>query len=370
MNKQRLLYLISKGETSKVDFKLKLSLETESAKKEFSKDIIAIANTRSGRGYLIFGVEDKTKKLVGINPSDFQEEKLQQVIASRVDPPIPIKLEIIKVDAVYLATITIFNTNQRPHQMRENGAFYIRRGTTTDIMRKDEIASMIHEYGLLPYETIPISSSTVTDLNNDDIRNFLKQFNVTESIEYTVLEGLGIVCRDQDSSYYIPTYGGILLFSDDPQKYLPHSLIKVHNLTNKLIDRTTVCQGNILNMLKSACDIIEKCKSEKIPIEIIEDLLGNSVVHRDYFAISNCIEVYIKENSVEIINPGFKKYKTSTDSYFKRNMWLYLKLLSLDTERRFFNKNIRAQDLTHSKLKIRHYNIESKNIFKVVIKAY
>lgn len=117
MNKQKLLYLISKGESTKIDFKLKLSLDTESTRKEFSKDISAIANTRSGRGYLIFGVEDKTKKIVGIDPLDFLEEQLQQIIASRVDPPIPINVDIINLENKDLAIVTIFNSNQRPHQM-------------------------------------------------------------------------------------------------------------------------------------------------------------------------------------------------------------------------------------------------------------
>lgn len=370
MNKQKLIYLISKGENTKVDFKLKLSLDNESNKKEFSKDISAIANTHSGRGYIIFGVEDKKKTIVGINPDEFKEEQLQQVVASRVDPPIPITIDIIDLDNKDIAVITIFNTNQRPHQMRESGAFYIRRGSTTDIMRKDEIASMIHEYGLLPYETIPISYSSVLDLNEKSIKHYLKKINMSENIDYTLLEGLGIVSKGPDAPYYVPTYGGILLFSDEPQKYLPHSLIKVHNKSKSPLKRTTVCVGNILDMLKMACDTIEKCKNPNIPIEMLEDILGNSVVHRDYFSINNCIEVYIKENSIEIINPGFKRYLTDSDSYFKRNMWLYLKLLSLDENRKFFNKDLRAKDLTHARLKIRNYNIESKNIFKVVIKCY
>lgn len=368
MNKQKLLYLISKGESSKVDFKLKLSLDTESSKKEFSKDISAIANTPSGRGYLIFGVEDKKREIWGISPDDFKEEQLQQIISSRIDPPVPIKVEIIEVDDKSIAVVTIFNSNQRPHQMRENGAFYIRRGTTTDIMRKDEIASMIHEYGLLPYETIPISSSNISELNSDSIKNYLEKYNIVDTIDYTILAGLGIVSKDIESSNYLPTYGGVLLFSDYPQKYLPHSIIRIHNRKQPYLERTSICEGNILNMLKKACGIIRKCINPNIPMEVIQDLLGNSVVHRDYFSINYCIEVYITNNTVEIVNPGFKRIKSNNEMYLKRNMWLYLKLISLDTKKVFFNKNIKAEDLQNNKLKIKYYNIESRNLCKVIVK--
>ena len=39
----------------------------ESGKKELAKDICAIANSRGGRGYIVIGVEDKTKRIIGIN---------------------------------------------------------------------------------------------------------------------------------------------------------------------------------------------------------------------------------------------------------------------------------------------------------------
>ncbi len=62
MNSQKLQYLLSQEEGPKLDFKASLSLKTASGKKELAKDIIAIANSQGGRGYLVIGVADKTKK--------------------------------------------------------------------------------------------------------------------------------------------------------------------------------------------------------------------------------------------------------------------------------------------------------------------
>ena len=131
MNPQKLKSLLGQKEGNKLDFKECLNLNTESGKKEFAKDVIAIVNSIGGRGYLIIGVKDKTKQIVGIDPKDFNEEQLQQIISYRCDPPVNIRVESVPYEDKYLGVITIFKSFQRPHQMRQTGAFYIRRGSTT-----------------------------------------------------------------------------------------------------------------------------------------------------------------------------------------------------------------------------------------------
>ncbi|MEG0371800.1 MAG: hypothetical protein RR645_05860, partial [Clostridium sp.] len=187
-------------------------------------------------------------------------------------------------------------------------------------------------------------------------------------LDYNILYSLGILYKESDSSVFLPTYGGVLLFCDYPQKFLPHCIIRIHNHNNTLSSPIIICDGNILDMLNYAANIINICKPPSIPIEVIEDLLGNSVVHRDYFFINTPIEVYIKEDSIEIINPGFKKHRDNTETYIRRNMWLYLKLLSLDSTKRFYNKSIKAKSYSNNEITIRYYNIKVKNLFKVVVK--
>ena len=80
MDIQRLKQLLSREEDEKMDFKAELNLTTEGEKKELVKDVTAIANSRGGRGYILYGIEDKTKRVLGINPEDFLEEQIQQII--------------------------------------------------------------------------------------------------------------------------------------------------------------------------------------------------------------------------------------------------------------------------------------------------
>lgn len=63
MDMKKINILLKRDEGTKLDFKQRIDILIESGKKELAKDICAIANSRGGRGYIIIGVEDKTKKL-------------------------------------------------------------------------------------------------------------------------------------------------------------------------------------------------------------------------------------------------------------------------------------------------------------------
>ena len=107
MDIQRLKQLLSRDEDEKLDFKAKLNLTTESEKKELVKDVIAIANSRGGRGYILYGVEDKTKRILGICAHDFQEEQIQQIIYNRTDPPVPVSVDTVEYKDKTVAVLTI-----------------------------------------------------------------------------------------------------------------------------------------------------------------------------------------------------------------------------------------------------------------------
>lgn len=174
MDKRKFMSLLKREEGIKLDYKLKLDLITESGKKEMAKDICAIANTGYGRGYIIVGIQDKTKKIMGVGKEDlFKEEQIQQIITSRCEPPIPLKVDFIYIDNKKIGIITIYDGGQKPYQIRENGAFYIRRGSTTDVMRKQEIITLLEQNLNLTIETCPLINSKIEMLNMELVKNIL-----------------------------------------------------------------------------------------------------------------------------------------------------------------------------------------------------
>lgn len=366
---QKVLSIISREEGPKLDFKVKLTLDVESAKKELARDVCAIANSKGGRGYMLIGIEDKTKKIIGITKDDFNEEKIQQIVSTRIEPPIPVSVDLVVVEKKLLGVLTIFNTDQKPHQLRENGAFYIRRGSTTDVMRKEEIATMLQENGLISSELLPVIKASHSDLDDNKITDFLKKSGLPEKLDFQILQSLGILSKEKDYNEYHPTLGAMLLFGRYPYYFLPHAHIKIHNKYNASLSGIHISKGTIFEVLEDALTFLKQSiNNPDFPMDIVEDLLGNSVIHRDYFDINNCIDIYLSNKYLEIINPGSAlKEFSRKDTYIRRNMWLYLKALAIDSKNNYFNKNTNYAQFTKKFGKIKYYNILSKNKFKVII---
>ena len=187
MEKKKILSLIKRDEGLKLDFKLKLDLSNESGKKELAKDICAIANSSGQRGYIVVGIQDKTKKIIGIKEDEmFKEEQVQQIIASRCEPPIPLRVDFIDINNKTVGVISIYDGGQKPYQVRENGAFYIRRGSTTDVMRKQELIAMLEENLSLTIETCPLIRSNINLLNMDLVNRYFENKGIKLTDENTV----------------------------------------------------------------------------------------------------------------------------------------------------------------------------------------
>ena len=374
MTIQKLEELLRLGESEKLDYKQDFQLDTETRKKEFVKDITAIANSKGGRGYIIFGVTDKTRSIVGVSEKHPSEETVFQIISTRCDPPVPVRYEEVIYEEKKLIILTIFKSVQRPHQILQTGTFYIRRGSTTDIARRYEIASMFQDNGLVCYETTPIRHAFVEDFDKNMLEKYiLSHFSPDEKQSLILLESMGFITYNNDSKEFNPTAGGLLLFGKNPQRFLPSTGIRL-----EYNGKITLFEGNIPTML----DSIEKFISEKsdlanYPTNSIYEALYNAVVHRDYWDSTRETVVIIRRTSIEITNPGAiwntdGVINMENDIYPpRRNSWLYQRLLLTDKNDRFLNSPIGIRTLNDSfdkfGLKVKYINLIKKNLFKVVL---
>ncbi|MBX4263544.1 AlbA family DNA-binding domain-containing protein [Clostridium estertheticum] len=339
MDLKRISILLKRDEGTKLDYKQKIDILIESGKKELAKDVSAIANSRGGRGYIIIGVEDKTRRIIGIDANEFKEEQIQQIISSRCEPPIPVSIDFIVYQSKNLAIITIYDGGQKPYQLRENGAFYIRRGSTTDTMRKEELISCLQENFNLNIETMPIMNSDINSLNFNIINKYFenKGILVNDDNRLEFMDNAGITFIERDYNKRVVTLGGLLVFSSINSIYLPHNMIKIINKVNDKFDEVILVQGNLLDMLDRVEEILKKIFPANYPISAVHEAVKNAILYRDYTIFYKEIEIVVNYNSVSVISPGNLLFSTevNTHNYLKRNMWIYDKLIALDDKKRF-----------------------------------
>lgn len=371
MDADRIRQLLRREENPKLDFKATLHLRTEGEKKELTRDVIAIANSRGGRGYILFGIEDKSKKPLGIEPKYFNEEQIQQIIYNRSDPPVSVTVEFVEYEGVNIAVLTIFKSHHKPHQMLQTGAFYIRRGSTTDIARRSEIAQMMQENGLQTYETVPLLKATMEDLDKELLHEYFSNLKVCDDTPNKFLiEALGFI-SEIDNGEYSPTIGGMLVFGKNPSLFLPQCYVKF--ISSEGITHIT---GNIYSMMHQSLELIRNIISDDTyPFDAVEESLANAMLHRDYLDIARGILIEITDNFIEISNPGALVAGNITLKYMRdknpqrRNPWLYQRLLILDYKRHFIKAGtgmLSMREAFADRGKVKFINLGSRNLFKVV----
>jgi predicted HTH transcriptional regulator len=373
MDKKKLQMLIKREESTKLDFKLRLDLDVESGRKELAKDVCAIANSRGGRGHIIIGVEDKTKQVFGIEESVHSEEQIQQIVSSRCEPPIPIAYEVAELHGKTIGIITIYDGGQKPYQFRETGAFYIRRGSTTDTMRKQEIISALQDNLSLNGELCPVMNSNLESFDQELIDKYFSYHRIetNEENRNTLMENASIIKFDKEMGKYVGTLGGILVFSKISNVYIPHNMIRIVNKISTKEPEVIIINGNLLSILDKCEEMLKKLLPEKYPIEALTEGIKNAVLYRDYTISNKEIEIILGSETVSIISPGIliKGTDINDHNYVKRNMWIYEKLISLDHKGRFIKQGrgfSRMRKAFKGIGRVIFINSLSGNFFKVV----
>lgn len=376
MDSKRLLSLIKKEEGVKLDFKLKLSLQSEGNKKELAKDVCAIANSRGGRGYIIIGLEDKSKEIIGVNESEIiKEEQVQQIVSSRCEPPIPISVDTCKIQGKRICVITIYSGDQKPYQIRESGAFYIRRGSTTDTMRKQELIEAFEENLDFFMETSTVMKSDISFLDEDLLKQYFKNkgIELNEENKEFLLESSRIAYRERESGKMNCTLGGLLIFSNYNSLWIPQNMIKIINRINKYKDEVIVIQGSILEMVDKSERVIYDLMPNDYPSSAIIEGVKNAVLYRKYSSVNRVIEISIGYKSVSIDSPGALIEKSNLGkeiSHSKRNIWIYEKLITLDNNKRFLNNGrgfSRMKKAFYGVGKVKLINSIKDDYFKVIL---
>lgn len=174
-----------------------------------------------------------------------------------------------------------------------------------------------------PFDKRPCQGATLDDISTKRIDWFLSRASSERGFglrsDTTPEQTLTHLNQLADGT---PTNAAVLLFGDQPQKFLPVAEIKCahHHGTSvqKPIPDYKVFQGDLFDQVDSAVDFVmsklvrsvgTRAEGSHVPVEyevpreVIAEAIVNAVAHRDY-ASSGAVQVAVFADRVQIRNPG------------------------------------------------------------------
>lgn len=283
--------------------------------KDLTNDISAFANADGGDLYV--GIENIGRQWSGFSNMEKANGHLQ-VFEDLFPLGKDFQYEFLQAEGYEGLVLHIQVNKTRGIVNASNKVPYLRRGAasypqnTPEKLRRLALNKGVESFET---ETLPLSKDVI--INSSIAERFIKEVVPTTTPErWLIKQNLIIEGK--------PTVAGVLIFSEEPQAYLPkHCGIKIYRYKSSdieghrdLLDGDPITiEGDLYSQIKEAVRItkeitesIPKLSDEGVgfinyPTETLHEILTNAVLHRDY-SIKDDIHIRIFDNRVEIQSPG------------------------------------------------------------------
>ena len=318
MTSDELKEIIAGGETSTVQFKQQLD-----SMDGIAAEIIAMSNAKGGN--IVFGVEDKTGKVVGLDYAQLQDigNRLATIASDMVKPQVFITTEVVsmtvgdEVRRVLVATIS--EGTAKPYKDKSGVIWVKQGGDKRRLTDNSEQIRLFQQSGLLFVDEMVVPETSISDIDKDKVQEYLQKIN-EDNLDLDVdkeqiYRNIGIV---KDNRL---TLAGLLFFGKHPQRYRPAFCIKaVAFYGNDIADtqyRDSIdITGTIPKMFEEGMrffnmnlfhtqqgqdfNSVGKLEISEIALQ---ELLQNALTHRDY-SKNAPVRLFVFDNRIEIISPG------------------------------------------------------------------
>jgi ATP-dependent DNA helicase RecG len=334
MTKTELFELINNGENSGIEFKQDI-LDNRS----LAKELVAFTNLQGGQ--VLLGVADDGT-ITGLT-RDRLEEWVMNACRDKIRPEIIPYFEVLKdVEPGKNVAVVTVERGWSVHCVWHDNhrTYYIRVGSESREAGPEELERLFQQRGAFRLETRPVSGSSIRDVDLHRIRQWFQQ-TVGQSIVLPADENvedwqkllINTEFLFQENDRIPATVASILLFSQNPNKFLPQAGVDAVAYpgnekdyaarerlairgpltplfgTNKLIENGIVEQ--VIEFVKrntiTTADLLDGARRVEhwtYPEEAVREAVVNALVHRDYLLSGTDIELSIYTNRLEIISPG------------------------------------------------------------------
>lgn len=313
-------------ELNEIDWKEDLSPNN----KKLCRHLSAFANYPGG-GFLVFGIEDRAAKLIGITQEQAESimQRLSSLCRDSVFPVVTLDHAIEKYKGVPLLFVYIKESPVKPISLsaRSIEDAYIRSGGTTRQASRQEIGALMLNSKVPHYEEIRASTlkSAKDVLDTLDYRGVFELLRkpIPQSQEEILrwMEDEKMIESFDDAGYYITNFGALCC---------AHHLSQFDGLTRKnvrVIKYRGVTKGetekeqlgtkgyaigyegllSYINALLPSSEVIRsalRTETSVYPEIALRELIANALIHQDLSVRGTSPMIEIFDDRIEISNPG------------------------------------------------------------------
>jgi ATP-dependent DNA helicase RecG len=314
METAELLEIVARGEDTGHQFKADVTNALA-----LGSEIVAFANASGGQMFI--GVADDGAP----QPHDSASvRRLNELVANAstncVRPAINPVTENVAVGGGVVVVVTVPEGLSKPY-MDNSGAIWVKSGSDKRrVTSREEMQRMFQAAQLLHGDDIPVPGTSIADVDLDYFRHFFRT-RFDEELEQQnlslaqVLSNMRLLADDR------LTVTGVLLFAKEPQTLLPVFNVKAISYPGTDIHASLYLESaDIFGRIDAEFEgsmafVLRHLRREQegqginslgeieIPKIVLEELLANALIHRDYF-VSAPIRIFIFDDRIEIISPG------------------------------------------------------------------
>ena len=283
------------------------------------KTVVAFANTAGGT--IVVGVEDKTKKIVGLADPLEDEMRIINKISETVHPSVYPNIDIQSYRGKTLILIHVAYS-AGPHYFTKESTktAYIRFGSTNRAADENTLKNLMLISKNITFDEAICPGALEEDSDWDALNKAFRK--VHKEVTSHKAQSLGI-CSPQNPER--ASNGGVLLFGKERSRFFPDAIIRCVRFLGltrgeKTLDHTII----VAHLPKAVDDVvhfiakntkissrigkIKRIETPEYPPIAIREAVINAIVHADYSITGASIIVAIFDDRIEITNPGGVPY--------------------------------------------------------------
>ena len=316
MTEQELIELCSIGESTTVQYKLDFTTP-----KQIAEELVAFANTRGG--FIVFGTEDKTGKMVGLTYEQVQflSRELGNTANDQVRPVIYLDTETVKHNNLLFLVTYVKSGAYKPYKDL-SGNIWVKQGADKRrVTENAEIRRLLQNSHQYQVDTDGVDGTSEDDIDTKALDAYFKNVYQKRADEFNIPYKNVLRNAHITDDLGRLTIAGTMYFAKDPQQFLPQHCIKAVWYVGNEIGGTEYrdsrdINGTIPEMYDEALRWIKSCLKRpqngqsfnsigqlEVPEIVLEELLQNALVHLDLLKPA-AIRLLVFDNRIEIINPG------------------------------------------------------------------